>query len=69
MTKPTKATRRFAPLSKAKEFEAIASKLGIAQHSIEKNSKQVDQHVVRLKTGGILRWPLEYDVDSAVQLD
>ena len=72
MTKPTKRARHFAPLSKAKEFEAVAAKIGIAQRSIEKSSKQVEQHVVHLKTGGILRWPLEYEwagVDSAMSLD
>ena len=43
------------------EFENRASIDGARARKIEDNSRGISQHVVLLRTGGLLRWPVTYE--------
>jgi len=43
------------------DFEAAASRLGVTNRSVEQNVYGIDQHVVRIATGGLFRWPVWYE--------
>ena len=43
------------------EFEGVTAGVGIHMRTIENNAHGIAQHVVHLKNGGLLRWPVSYE--------
>jgi len=54
-------TTAFSVASKHKEFEEAAATIGVSARAIQKTAGGVEQHVVCLQSGGVIRWPTAYE--------
>ena len=54
-------TQMDALAAKHIELESAAAELGVATRMVKYNARGVAQHVVHLKNGGIMRWPVAYE--------
>ena len=58
--KRASATTALSVASKHEELEEAAASIGVRTRAIQKTTGGVEQHVVCLQTGGIIRWPTAY---------
>ena len=66
--KADRAPPMDALMAKHEEFEKEATRIGVSEWSEGQTSRGVLQHVVRLKTGGVIRWPKSYQGGRSVWL-
>ena len=63
--KRTSATPALSVASKHEEFEEAAATIGVSARAIQKTAGGVEQHVVYLQSGGVIRWPTAYEHKEA----